>query len=140
MSQNNRQCAYVKPDGTRCGGFHQRGRPFCFVHDPEKAEAHAQAVKKGGLSQQLMLPAATEAKTPEVILPTKPLRLKRAGDVKQAIARVLGEIRTGATSLERGRTLLYGLGVHIQAIRDLEAPERLEKLERLLRERGMLQD
>lgn len=86
-----------------------------------------------------MLPALSEARVPEVVLPSKPLKLRRPRDVKRAIAVVLGEIRMGAISLDQGRTLLYGLGVQIQAIRDLEAPERLEKLERILADRGMLE-
>jgi hypothetical protein len=37
----------VKADGGSCGAQAQRGRPYCFQHDPDQAEAAADARRRG---------------------------------------------------------------------------------------------
>src|SRR6266568_4074667 len=47
-----RTCAFVMPDGRACRAGPQRDRPYCFAHDPERAEAAAEARRLGGLRRR----------------------------------------------------------------------------------------
>jgi hypothetical protein len=53
-----RACAYAKADGQPCRMAPLHERPYCFAHDPERAEEAAEARRLGGLrrkgNQQLM--------------------------------------------------------------------------------------
>ena len=47
-----RSCAFVMPDGQACRAGPQRDRPYCFAHDPERAEEAADARRLGGLRRR----------------------------------------------------------------------------------------
>lgn len=47
-----RQCAFIMPDGRACRAGPQRERPYCFAHDPERAEEAAEARRLGGLRRR----------------------------------------------------------------------------------------
>jgi len=134
-----KRCEGMNAQGQPCRAYALRDAALCLVHDdrPETIELRKRAAQEAGESQRLTLPDPG-TKTPEIVRPSKPLKLIRARDVKRAIAQVLTEIRSGVTSLDEGRTLLYGLGVQIHAMDKLESVELLEKLERVCRERGLL--
>lgn len=41
-----KHCAFIKPDGSRCGSWALGGTPFCYMHTGDNASA---AGRKGGL-------------------------------------------------------------------------------------------
>jgi hypothetical protein len=45
-------CAYAKADGQPCRMAPLRDRPYCFSHDPERAEEAAEARRVGGLRRK----------------------------------------------------------------------------------------
>ena len=47
-----RSCTFVMPDGRACRAGPQRDRPYCFAHDPERAEEAAEARRLGGLRRR----------------------------------------------------------------------------------------
>jgi hypothetical protein len=47
-----RRCAYAKADGQPCQMAPLRDRPYCFAHDPERAEEAADARRLGGLRRR----------------------------------------------------------------------------------------
>jgi hypothetical protein len=47
-----RRCAYAKADGQPCQMAPLRDRPYCFSHDPERAEEAAEARRLGGLRRR----------------------------------------------------------------------------------------
>ena len=47
-----RSCTFVMPDGRTCRAGPQRDRPYCFSHDPERAEEAAEARRLGGLRRR----------------------------------------------------------------------------------------
>ena len=47
-----RSCTFLMPDGRACRAGPQRDRPFCFAHDPERAEEAAEARRLGGLRRR----------------------------------------------------------------------------------------
>jgi hypothetical protein len=48
----NRHCAATKDDGQPCQMAPLHDRPFCFSHDPERAEDAAEARRLGGLRRR----------------------------------------------------------------------------------------
>ena len=47
-----RSCTFEMPDGRACRAGPQRDRPYCFAHDPERAEEAAEARRLGGLRRR----------------------------------------------------------------------------------------
>src|SRR5450759_2943868 len=47
-----RRCAYAKADGQPCQMAPLRERPYCFSHDPERAQEAAEARRLGGLRRR----------------------------------------------------------------------------------------
>jgi hypothetical protein len=47
-----RQCASLNADGEACRMAPLRDRPFCFAHDPERAQEAADARRLGGLRRK----------------------------------------------------------------------------------------
>jgi hypothetical protein len=47
-----RRCIYAKADGQPCQMAPLRDRPYCFAHDPERAEEAADARRLGGLRRR----------------------------------------------------------------------------------------
>jgi hypothetical protein len=47
-----RRCAYAKADGHPCQMAPLHERPYCFSHDPERAEEAAEARRLGGLRRR----------------------------------------------------------------------------------------
>src|SRR5664280_1362743 len=47
-----RSCTFVMPDGRACRAGPQRDRPYCFSHDPERADEAAEARRLGGLRRR----------------------------------------------------------------------------------------
>ena len=45
------QCAFIKPDGARCGAEALKGSTLCFYHDPTKADARRQASSRGAATR-----------------------------------------------------------------------------------------
>ncbi len=102
-----KQCGYVRPEGTACKGFHQQGSAFCFVHDPGKAQERAAAVRKGGLAPKRKPQAIPHVELPAVSLP--PLPLKTLRDVERALARVIQLVYEGRMPASTGTVLFKTL-------------------------------
>jgi hypothetical protein len=47
-----RRCGFAKADGQACQMAPLRDRPYCFAHDPERAEEAAEARRLGGLRRR----------------------------------------------------------------------------------------
>jgi hypothetical protein len=48
----NRRCAAMTADGAYCRANPQRDRPFCFLHDPTRADEAADARRLGGIRRR----------------------------------------------------------------------------------------
>jgi hypothetical protein len=48
----SRRCAYAKADGQACRMAPLHDRPYCFSHDPARAEEAAEARRLGGLRRR----------------------------------------------------------------------------------------
>lgn len=134
---NKEWCKKILEGSNQCRAYALKDSEYCIFHDerPEIAKIREDASKLAGLSQKILFPKAIEGKLPII---AKPVNIKKARDIKKAIVRTLQEIRFGNLDIEIGRTLLYGLNVLINAIDKIEILQRIEKLEQIAKEKGII--
>jgi hypothetical protein len=115
-----RRCAYAKADGQPCQMAPLRDRPYCFAHDPERAEEAADARRLGGLRRRKEGTIAVAYDLPGL-------------DTVVGIRRLLDIVVTDGIGLENGIPRLRVListavaAMNLLKVGDLE--ERLEALE-----------
>ncbi len=113
-------CAYAKADGQPCRMAPLRDRPYCFSHDPERAEDAAEARRLGGLRRRKEGTIAVAFDLPGL-------------DTVVGIRRVL-EIATFDlfgldNSVARARTLVSAATAAVKLLEAGELEARLQALE-----------
>jgi hypothetical protein len=115
-----RSCAFVMPDGHACRAGPQRDRPFCFSHDPERAEEAADARRLGGLRRRKEGTIAVAYDLPGL-------------DSVAGIRRLLDIVVTDGVGLENGiarlRVLISTAAAATSLLKVGEFEERLTALE-----------
>ena len=122
-----RGCAYAKADGQPCQMAPLRDRPYCFSHDPERAEDAAEARRLGGLRRRKEGTIAVAYDLPGL-------------DTVAGIRRLLDIVVTDGVGLENGIPRLRALISTAVAAANLlkvgEFEERLTALEALVGHRA----
>ena len=113
-------CAYAKADGQPCRMAPLRDRPYCFSHDPERAEDAAEARRLGGLRRRKEGTIAVAFDLPGL-------------DTVVGIRRVL-EIATFDlfgldNSIARARTLISAATAAVKLLETGELEDRVRVLE-----------
>jgi hypothetical protein len=116
---SKRKCLFSKPDGTTCQATALSTSTFCFFHAPEKAEARAEAQKKGGRQNR------RPAEIPDVPLDS-------VTDVVKALATTFNDVRSGRLDPKTGNCLALLSGQLLKALQTSELEERLEALEKMV--------
>jgi hypothetical protein len=120
-----RRCSFPRADGQACQMAPLRDRPYCFAHDPERAEDAADARRLGGLRRRKEGTIAVAYDLPGL-------------DSVEGIRRLLDIVVTDGLSLENSIAKLRVLiSVAVAATNLLKVGEfegRLEALEALLRQ------
>jgi hypothetical protein len=115
-----RPCAFVMPDGRSCRAGPQRERPYCFAHDPERAEGAAEARRLGGLRRRKEGTIAVAYDLPGL-------------DTVDGIRRLLDIVVTDGLSLDnslaRLRTLISAATAATALLKTGELEDRLAALE-----------
>ena len=115
-----RSCTFVMPDGRACRAGPQRDRPFCFAHDPERAEEAAEARRLGGLRRRKEGTIAVAYDLPGL-------------DTVVGIRRLLDIVVTDGIGLENGiarlRVLISTAAAATSLLKVGEFEERLTALE-----------
>ncbi len=117
---SNKQCAYLKEDGSGCGAFAVDGSEFCFSHDPRSREQKALAVRKGG-----------ETTREEWRL--DPVKIKGAGDAKKLLSLVIDEVRAGEIPSRAAQCIGYLAGVFLRASELTDLEVRMARIEKALK-------
>src|SRR5579864_8337355 len=94
----NRGCTFAMPDGQLCRASAIRGQPFCYMHDPERAEDAAEAGKLGGYRRRRERTLGVAYEIGGVRTPEDLLRI-----VEIALFDLLG----AEASITRARALLH---------------------------------
>ncbi len=109
-------CQALNKRGEPCRAGARAGQVYCFQHDPERAEAVAEARRKGGANSK------KPASAPPVDLST-PERCRLA------VEETINRLRRGDESVQVARTVLYAVAV-TRPVLELEGiTERIAALE-----------
>ena len=122
-----RACAYAKTDGQPCQMAPLRDRPYCFSHDPERAEEAAEARRLGGLRRRKEGTIAVAYDLPGL-------------DTVAGIRRLLDIVVTDGVGLENGiarlRVLISTATAATNLLKVGEFEDRLATLEAAVRQRS----
>jgi hypothetical protein len=121
-----RRCAYAKADGQACQMAPLRDRPYCFAHDPERAEEAADARRLGGLRRRKEGTIAVAYDLPGL-------------DTVVGIRRLLDIVVTDGVGLDNGiarlRVLISTAVAAMNLLKVGEFEERLAALEGVIGQR-----
>jgi hypothetical protein len=116
----SQRCAYAKADGQPCRMAPLHDRPYCFSHDPERAEEAAEARRIGGLRRKKEGTIAVAYDLPGL-------------DTVAGIRRLLEIVVTDGIGLENGiarlRVLISTAVAAMNLLKVGEFEERLAHLE-----------
>ena len=117
------RCAAPTGAGQPCRAGPQRERPFCFVHDPERAAEAAEARKLGGLRRR---------REGTIGVAYDLDGLDRAAGIRRLLDIVVADSLGLDNGIARNRTLIAvaATAARLLVVADLEA--RLEALEAIL--------
>ena len=122
-----RACAYAKTDGQPCQMAPLRDRPYCFSHDPERAEDAAEARRLGGLRRRKEGTIAVAYDLPGL-------------DTVAGIRRLLDIVVTDGVGLENGiarlRVLISTATAATALLKVGEFEDRLTSLEAAVKQRS----
>lgn len=121
------QCAFVKKDGVRCGGYPVEESVYCINHETRMQEKKLEAVRSGG--------AATSYEKLELALPA--MVINAPADVVGAAVQIVNEVRAGQLPPKVASTIGYLLGVVLKAYEVSNLDQRVEMIESVLVERRM---
>jgi hypothetical protein len=121
-----RRCADAKADGQACQMAPLRDRPYCFAHDPERAEEAADARRLGGLRRRKEGTIAVAYDLPGL-------------DTVVGIRRLLDIVVTDGVGLDNGiprlRVLISTALAAMNLLKVGELEERLAALEGVIGQR-----
>src|SRR2546428_716017 len=122
-----RRCASLNAEGEACQMAPLRERPYCFAHDPERAEEAADARRLGGARRRKERTIAVAYELPGL-------------NSVAGIRRVLAIVVTDALSLENGvarlRTLISAASAATKLLETGELEDRVAAVEALLAHRS----
>src|SRR5712692_929 len=119
----NRRCAYAKADGQPCRMAPLHDRPYCFSHDPERAEEAAEARRIGGLRRKKEGTIAVAYDLPDL-------------DTVAGIRRILEIVKIDGVGLENGvarlRVLISTAVAAAKLLETIELEDRIATLEQAI--------
>lgn len=119
-------CTFERPDGP-CRATPQKGRPFCFFHDPQHEDARRKARSEGGKE------AARVIHEPHPLANAPDVAIQSEEDVLALVALTVSQLRRGELEPDVARTIGQLCAVALKAQSQSETDERLKKLEEQLR-------
>jgi hypothetical protein len=126
-----RRCVIPRSDGLPCQMAPQHDRPFCFSHDPERAEDAAEARRMGGLRRRKEGTIAVAYNLPGL-------------DTVPGIRRLLDIVVTDGIGLENGiarlRVLISTAVAAMNLLKVGELEERIAALEAVQRNGDSTED
>ena len=111
------KCKKILSDNQQCRAFSQKGRDFCFRHDPTSNKAKLVASSKGGQNRALqgVYGASVRLETPE--------------DVKKFLSTVINAVWAEGIPVPVGSSMGFLAKCWLEAHNTSEIQSRLEELE-----------
>ena len=120
MDSEHRTCRARSADGQACRAAPGRDRPFCFLHDPDRASEAAEARKLGGLRRR-------REGTIGVAYDLEPL--DHATGIRRLLDIVVADTLGLENDIPRNRTLIAAAATAGRLLVVADFEERLEALE-----------
>lgn len=121
------RCQHLKPSGEACGAPAMAGAGYCYQHNPAVPEEDKQAARvQGGQTHRPSLPAP---------LPAIPIEAPR--DVVTLLADTINRVRAGELDPRIANCLGVLAGHLLKAFELAQTAGRIEKIERIILERGI---
>lgn len=121
---NSKVCSGTKPDQTKCRAAAIPGSAFCFFHEPSKAIERREAQARGGQNNRIK--TLTES-SPEV-------NVEDAGDATTLLSDTINNVLKGRIDPRVANSVGYLVGILLKAKERDDLEQRIEQLERVLRE------
>lgn len=118
------QCTYIKTNKQPCKAHAMKDSEFCFTHNPETRDEHAQAVVLGGLSS---------SRKDSVDLPA--IDVRQPNGVVNLLEETINGVRDGSIPPKVASTIGYLASHLLKAIESADLDKRLEVIERVILER-----
>jgi len=122
------KCKAITKNGTACQANAQTGRDYCFLHDPNKAEAVKAARSKGGSSLKVIDPKRFKpwrGTAGEVTVMKSPT----PQDIVNLLADTIDEVKTGTIDPRVANAVGYLAGAIIKAVEVDALVDRLAAIE-----------
>lgn len=121
MMNDERFCAFIKTDGTRCGAYRVKGSTFCFMHDPQNHDSLREARRRGGKkSQAAAVPGWEET------------HIGTLADLQEAVQRVFNGVAKGDVHPRTANALVGLGGLLLKLLETTDIEERISRLEAAL--------
>lgn len=121
------RCELVKPDGERCGAPAMAGANYCYLHNPAiDADEKRAAQVRGGLTHRAA-----------VAEPLPALPIAGPGDVITLLGDTVNRVRAGELDPRVANCLGVLAGHLLKAFEIAQTATRIEKIERIILERGV---
>ena len=125
------KCKAINKNGNPCQANAQTGKDYCFIHDPEKAEAVKAAQTKGGSSLKVIDPKQFKpwrGMGGDVTV----LQSPTPQDIVNLLADTIDEVKTGQIDPRVANAVGYLAGSILKAVELNTFEERLAALEEAL--------
>ena len=122
-----RTCAYQHPDGKACRAAPLRESTFCLFHDPDHADAVAEARKVAGQRRRKEATLATVYDLGDV---TSDEGIRRLAHI------AVSDLLSQENSLNRARATLYAIQTLLKVRESGDHEERLQAVEAILKRQG----
>lgn len=111
------KCKKILSNNQQCRAFSQKGKDFCFRHDPTKAEAKLVASSKGGQNRALQGIYGT------------PVELETPEDVKKFLGRVINGVWSEGVPVPVGSSMGFLARCWLDAYESADVSKRLNEIE-----------
>jgi len=119
------KCGYIKSNGEQCEANAINNGKFCFWHNPDiSAEEKRDAQAKGGKANKI-----------EVAAPLPPIKVKTSNDVVELLSDTIGRVRSGDLDIKIANCIGYLSGHLLRAFEVTDLENRLEFVEREVKEK-----
>ena len=128
-------CRGIKKNGEPCKAEAQAGRPYCFFHDPTKAQERHDSKVAGGKAGKLATLATVKpwrgvAGDVDVLKSVTPVELV------DLLCNTIDDVRTGAIDPKVANAVGYLAGVIVKIQEQEALVERLSAIEEILKARA----
>ncbi len=113
--EETRHCKEFTRSGAPCKAPPLQGSDYCFHHDPAMARKRAVAKHKGGKNKAAM--------------PGEPVTLESPLDVREGVARLIGDLWVMGNSTSRARALISAYELALKTFELIELEDRVDALE-----------